>query len=105
MGRTDCAPEGSPVKALELALKAAHLGPDEPYAHVSLAGSLEGFSYRLGDAAWQEVYRGMPLYLHPLTNSALMRTWLGRAAEAMPLVDRALALEPDMLVALLAAGV
>jgi serine/threonine protein kinase/tetratricopeptide (TPR) repeat protein len=85
---------GESRKALEYALKAVLVGPQEAGAHLVLSGGLS--SYELILAANIEARRLDPLYLYPPLNAALSLRHLGRSAEGLPLADEALRIEPDM---------
>ena len=94
-------PEGSYRVMLEHALKAVTHAPEDPYAHQRLRHALAQRSVLLGLRASKEVTRLEPLAVSTFLADAIVMSTISRLDEARELVDRALAIEPDMPFAIL----
>ena len=88
-------------RKLEYALKAAAFAPHESIGHTVLASPLVHNSHELALMAAEEASRRDPLDQTSWLYQSLALTVLGRADEALTLIDRTLALEPDQPFALL----
>ncbi len=96
---------GSKETALLASLRAVSLAPSDAGCQMGLHIVLgETGSERLCREAALEAARLDPLYHHPLIGAGFSTALLGRPGEALEMVDRALALEPDMPIALAARG-
>jgi len=85
-----------PAKAVEYAVKGACFSPREPKAHLALGAITSGpGSVGLFIATGRRASELDPM--DPWTHgfAALGLSWIGRADEALPIVERALRLEPD----------
>ncbi len=83
-------------KSLAYALRSAALGPRDTLSHNTIFSALSQYSSILAITAGRESWRLDPLYLYPALNVAGMLGGLGRAGEALPLVEEVLRLEPAM---------
>jgi TolB-like protein len=83
-------------KSLAYALRSAALGPRDTWAHNTMFSALFQYSGILAITAARESWRLDPLYLYPAINVAGTLGGLGRAEEALPLVEEVLRLEPGM---------
>jgi eukaryotic-like serine/threonine-protein kinase len=94
--REQLPPRPDPRKSLAYALRSAALGPRDTLSHNTMSTALSQYSSILAITAGRESWRLDPLYLYPALNVAGTLGGLGRAGEALPLVEEVLRLEPDM---------
>jgi tetratricopeptide (TPR) repeat protein len=83
-------------KVLAYGLRSAALGPRDTWVHNVMFSALSQYSSTLAITAARESWRLDPLYLYPAINVAGMLGGLGRAEEALPLIEEVLRLEPGM---------
>lgn len=86
---------------LEYSLKAAYFGRDLAQAHRSVGVSLGSISSSLGLEASQAAWRVDPMSCNALNNIGVACFLLGRSAEGLSYLDKALSIEPDHVYALM----
>jgi len=94
-------PQARARKMQEDALRGATFGPQCSQCQTGLGLALARSSVSVALATDLESHRLDPLYLYPMSNAAEGLHFLGRSAEALPLVEEALRIEPDFPVGLL----
>ena len=94
-----------PEKGLEHAVKGAAFAPRDAFAasHLGWRAGYPG-SFSMFAAANARAYDLDPLFLTPAVNAATRLADLGRATEALQLIDRALRVEPDLYWAVMMRG-
>jgi tetratricopeptide (TPR) repeat protein len=94
-------PQARARKMQEDALRGATFGPSCSLCQTGLSLALARSSVSVSMTSDLESRRLDPLYLYSMSNAAEGLQFLGRSAEALPLVEEALGLEPDFPVGLL----
>jgi len=90
------ATQADPERGIDYAVKAVAFTPRDAFAHLALGMWLgDPGSQSLFVAASRRALELAPILLSAAGNTALGLCWLGRPAEALPMIDRALQVEPD----------
>ncbi|HSC29320.1 MAG TPA: protein kinase, partial [Vicinamibacterales bacterium] len=89
-------PDADPRLGLGYGLRAAAYGARDAMAHNALGGMLSTVAPTLALEAVRESARLDPLYLYPQLNASTLLCSLGRADEALGVVDSVLRIEPEM---------